>query len=148
MVIPWRPTDFSTTKWLISQCRMAGRRSCRDFQIQAERTADEAQLARDLDERPQGHAVKRHRVTAAKRVQIDAVPMERGHHGKAGEPAFGRLRLADQWKAPSAAEVQLKSSAHIRTLRSGVVSQLMRDRLSRMMSALRSMSGWSATRLP
>ena len=118
------------------------------LEIQAERTADEAQLARDLDERPQGHAVKRHRVTAAKRVQIDAVPMERGHHGKAGEPAFGRLRLADQWKAPSAAEVQLTVSAHIRTLRSGVVSQLMRDRLSRMMSALRSMSGWSATRLP
>jgi hypothetical protein len=77
------------------------------LEIQAQGAADEAQLARDLDERPQGHAIERHRVTAAKRVQIDAVPVERGHHRKAGEPAFGRLRLADQWQAPSAAEVQL-----------------------------------------
>jgi hypothetical protein len=44
--------------------------------------------------------------------------------------------------------VKLSMSAHMRTDSSGLISQLMSVRRSNMMSAFRSMSGWSTTFFP
>ena len=113
MAMPFRLTDLSTTKWLMSQCRMAGSRSCRRCSS-SKRSGrpEQVQLARHLDEGPQRHAVERHGVAAPQRVQIDAVAVVRGHHREAGEPALGRFRLTDEGQAPAAAEAEEAHRSH------------------------------------
>ena len=91
----------------MSQCTIAGRRSCRRWlKLEAQRPAGQVHLARDLDQAAQRDALQRDRMTAAQRVQVDAVAVVGGDHGQAGEPAFRRLGLQDHRQAPAAAELQ------------------------------------------
>ena len=108
--------------------------------FEAQRSADEMHLARYLDQGPERGPFQRHRMAAPERVQVDAVAVIRADHCEAGEPAFSRLSLLDNWEAALAAEIQQDRHDHILTLSSGSRNQLMMDRFSRRMSARSSMS--------
>src|SRR5271165_311691 len=119
------------------------------MQLEAKRPAAELHLVCHLDQPPEGDPVQRHGIAAPERVQVDAVAMVGGDHGEAGEPALGRLGLQDAWKAGSAADVE-ESLDHpsIPICRMGPSIQSTNVRFSRMMSALRDMSGCSGIFLP
>src|SRR3954447_17654548 len=105
-------------------------------------------VARDLDEGAERDTVERGRIAASQGVQVEAVAVVGGHHGQAGKAAFRRFCLPNNRQMSPVREIEEAHSAYIRTPRSGLVSQLISERFSRMMSALRSMSGWSAIFLP
>src|SRR5262245_19039806 len=107
------------------------------------------QLRRDLYEAAQSHALHGYRIPPPKRGEIDAVSVARGDHGEAGQSALRRLRLPDQREVPAAAEIQQPLHApHILALTMGSSSHVISERLSRMTSALSSMSGCSGTFCP
>ena len=102
ITIPARGDGLSTTKWFMSQCRIAGRpAAARCVELEAQRSARQVQLVRHLDQPAQRHALQRDRMPAAQRVQVDAVAVVAGDHRQAGEPALGRLGLQDVRQAAS-----------------------------------------------
>ena len=120
-------------------------------QLDAQRPAGQAQVVRHLDEALERHPAQGHRVAPPQRVQVDAVAVEGGDHGQAGEAALGGLGLPDQGQAVAAAEVQeppLTAAMRAPAPSSGLRSQSISARLSRTMSARRSMSGRRGTRPP
>src|SRR3954452_2045809 len=118
------------------------------LQLEPERSAEKMQMARHLNEGAQRDAIERGRVATSQGVQIKLVAVVGGHHGQAGKATFGRFRLPNDGQLFPGREAENAHWIYIRTPRSGLVSQLISERFSRMMSALRSMSGWSATFSP
>ena len=63
---PFFPTDLRTTKWFISQCRMAGSFSSRrSSDLEPDRPRGEIEVSRDLDQRPEGDSVQREQMLAS-----------------------------------------------------------------------------------
>src|SRR6516165_4119659 len=116
--------------------------------FKAKWSAGELHLACHLNYCPERDAFQRHRMAPPKRVQIDAMSVIRADHGQAGEPTFGRLGLLDNRQDAPAAEIQQAHHDPILTLSSGWRIQVISERFSRMISALRSISAWSGTCLP
>src|SRR5262249_26310177 len=106
------------------------------------------QLAGDMDHGSEGDAFERDRIPTPERIQVDAVTVIGSDHGQAGEAAFSGLCLMNDWQVAAALEIQQRGHDHILTLRSGSRSQLINERFSRIMSALRSMSACSNIFLP
>ena len=100
IVDPLPVTDLRTTKWFMSQCRIAGSRSWRRCSS-SKRSGrpSKMQLARHLDQGAQRHPLQRHRMATPQRVQIESVAVVRGDHGQAGEAALGRFGLPDDGQA-------------------------------------------------
>ena len=73
-IAPLRAMRFSTTKWLMSQCRIAGKRSrARLIGFEAQRPADQADAFRGFDDTGQRHALERDGVAAAQAGEVDVV---------------------------------------------------------------------------
>src|SRR3954454_20825608 len=117
-------------------------------QLEPEWPAEKMKMARDLDQGAKRDAIEGGRVAASQGVQVNAMAVGRGHHGEAREAAFRRFRLSNDGQMTACRKTEEAHPTYIRTPRSGLVSQLMRERFSRMISALKSMSGWSGTFLP
>src|SRR6516165_4048309 len=113
------------------------------IEFEAHRSADETHLACYLDQGPERGSFQRHRMATPECIQVDAVAVIRANHRQAGEPAFSGLGLLDNWEAAMAAEIQQGRHDHILTLSRGSRSQLISERFSRMISALKSISAWS-----
>src|SRR5215204_3358488 len=118
------------------------------LQFVPERPSEKMDVARDLDESAKRDAVERGRITAPQGIQVNAMAVVGRDHGQAGEAAFRRLRLPNARQIAPSRKIKKAHPAYKRTPRSGFVSQLISERFSRMTSALRSMSGCRATRLP
>src|SRR5215813_12840143 len=116
--------------------------------FEAHRSADQIHLARYLDQGPERGPFQRHRMATPERVQVDATAVIRANHCQAGKPAFSRLGLLDNWEATLTTEIQQDRHDHILTLSRGSRSQLISERFSRMMSALKSISAWSGIFFP
>src|ERR1700751_3320063 len=84
----------------------------------------------------------------SQRAEIDVVAIIGADHRQAGKSALGGFGLPDDRKLGPTCEIQQPGHAHTLTLRSGSISQLISDRFSRMMSALRSISACSGMRVP
>src|SRR6266536_4863189 len=110
--------------------------------------AGQVQMGGHFNEGPEGYPLQRYRMAAPKRIQVDVVPVIRRNHGQASQSALGRFRLLDDGQAAPAAEVQARCHGHILTLSKGSRNQPIRERCSRMISALKSMSAWSGSLLP
>ena len=66
----------------------------------------ELELARDLNQAAQCHALHRNRVPAPQRVQVDTVSIIACDHRETGETAFGSFRLPDYGEPGCTAQVQ------------------------------------------
>ena len=74
----------------------AGRAQLRHVvQLQPQRPRLQAEPLRDADQAVERRALERQRVALAKRRQVGAMAVVVGHHGQAGQAAFGRLGLED-----------------------------------------------------
>ena len=69
-------------------------------------------MARDLDEGTQRDAVERRRVAAPQGVQVNPMTVVGGHHGQAGEAAFGRFRLPNDGQMTRVAEFRMLIGLH------------------------------------
>src|ERR1051325_4404789 len=118
--------------------------------LETQRPAGEIQIAGDFHQRSQRHAFERYRMAASQLIQVDTVAVIGRKHGQASQPAFGRLRLLDDWEPPfRVGEVQqVQCHLHILTLSKGSRNHVTSERCSRMMSAFRSMSAWSVILAP
>ena len=111
------------------------------FKLVSHRSADEIQMAGHFHEGPQGHPFLRYGMTTPEGVQIDTVPVIRREHGQASQSAFRCFRLIYDGQAAAASEAQhTHCQGDILMLSNGSSNQLISDRCSRMISALRSMS--------
>src|SRR5260370_1000856 len=103
------------------------------------RTASQVEMRRDVDQGAERRSFQRYRMATSERVQVDTVPVVRGDHRQASEPAFRRLGLHDDRQLVAGAEVQHAwPRAYILAFSSGSRSQGSNERLSRRTSALRS----------
>ena len=119
------------------------------MELEPKRPAPQVHLGRHLDQPPERDAIQRNRMAAPERVQVDPMPMIGCNHGQTSQPALSRLCLQDRRQAGSATEVQ-ESPDHpsILRCRRGSKIQSTSVRFSRMISALRDMSGCSGNLLP
>ena len=118
-------------------------------QLEAKRATRQVHLVCHLDQSAKRHPLQRHRMAAAQRVQVDPMPVVGRDHRQACKPALRRLGLHNTWQPGPAADVQ-EGANHPSSLRcrNGLNIQSTNVRLSRMISALSDMSGWSGIFLP
>jgi len=116
--------------------------------LEAQRSARKLHLGRHLNHGLERNPFQRHRMATPERVQVDAVAVVGTNHRQAGEPAFSCLGLPDNREVTPAAKIQEARHDHVLRLSSGSRNQLIKERFSRMISALRSISAWSGMRLP
>src|SRR5258708_3717120 len=118
-------------------------------ELEAQRTANQVEMGRHLDQGAERGSFQRYGMATSERVQVDTVPVVRGDHRQASEPAFRRLGLYDDRQPVAGVEVQHAwPRAYILALSSGSRSQCSNERLSRITSALRSMPACSGHFLP
>ena len=115
--MPPRPTDFSTTKWLRSQCRMQGVRSMPELvELEPQRPRGEADPVGDADQVLQRRALEREAEAAAQRGRVGVLAVVARDHREAGEAAFGGLGLQHHRQPPAPAELQPVGGVHARLL--------------------------------
>ena len=76
------------------------------LKFEAQWSSNEFKVIGHLHKRPQGYAVKRHRITATQRIQVNSVTVVGCNHRKAGQAAFCRLALPDERKTSHARKTQ------------------------------------------
>src|SRR6266487_3851659 len=96
-------------------------------------------LACDINYAPQCDAFQRDRMTPSKRVQVNAPTVIRANHGEAGKSAFCCFGLLNNREPTLTKEISFRHD-HILTLSRGSRIHLINERLSKMMSAFKSIS--------
>ncbi len=73
-------------------------------------------MARHLNQGSERDPLKRNRMSAPKRIKIDAVTVIRANHGETGEPALSCFSLLNDWQAAPTAEIQQTRQGNVVTL--------------------------------
>ena len=143
--------ELSTTKWLTSQCRIAGIRTFEraESSTRSGRVENPSWSASPIRLRSEMPDIDRAEALA-QAVEVDVVTVVARNHGDAGEAAFGRLAGQHQRQPPPAREVELLEHAHDRlpTANRGSNSHSTSDRRSNTISAASSIPGCNGTVSP
>src|ERR1700730_19143 len=109
-------------------------------ELEPQRAASQVEMGCHLDQGAERGSFQRDRMATSERVKVDTVPVVGGDHRQAREPALRRFGLNDDRQLVAGAEVQHAGPRpYVLALSSGSRSQCSNERLSRIMSALRSM---------